>query len=42
MMKTIGTSPRLDGRSSSSLLKNMEEMKNIAISGWNKKVKIKI
>jgi ribosomal protein S19E (S16A) len=39
--KTIGTSPKLDGRSSSSLLRKIvEEMENISISGWNKKVKI--
>jgi hypothetical protein len=40
---TIGTSPRLDGRYSSRLLRiGKEEMENITISGWNKKVKIKI
>ena len=40
---TIGKSPRLDGRSSSSLIgKILEEMENIIISGWKKKVKTKI
>ena len=40
---TIGTSPKLDGRSSSRLIgEKKEEMENITISGWNKKVKIKI
>ena len=40
---TTGKSPRLDGRSSPSLLgKLMEEMEKITISGSNAKVKIKI
>ena len=40
---TIGTSPRLDGLSSSRLFwKVVEEMENISISGSNEKVKIKI
>ena len=39
---TIGRSPRLDGRSSSRLLGELEEMENISIFGFQKKVKIKI